>query len=205
MVWLYSVCAIVGGTLFLAQLVLSLCGLGGDQDVVTETDHDVGGDHGADHSVDHGDHSHHAFGLHGMFTFRAIVAGMMFFGLAGLAANQSQWGTLAALGTACGVGFVALAIVGILIETLFKMEAQGNVRIEQALGERADVYLTVPAKGGGTGKVQLTVQQRVMEYPAVTDGNVPLPTGMKVEVVDLVDGGTLKVAPLKELEGKSNA
>jgi hypothetical protein len=97
---------------------------------------------------------------------------------------------------AAGVGLAGLVVMGLLMRGLHKLEAEGTVRIQQALGEEAVVYLTIPGKRSGHGKVTVKVQNRLMEYAAVTD-NETIPTGTPVEVVDLIDEETLKVAPLR--------
>ncbi|MGD0091307.1 MAG: hypothetical protein ABSE73_15425 [Planctomycetota bacterium] len=191
--WLYNSCAIVGGTLFLCQLAMTLLGLGG-HDADAGADHDIGADHEAGHdsAAEHGQ----GFSLNSLLSVRALVAGVTFFGLAGRAAASGALSSAAVLAIAAGVGLAGLSLVGLLMGNLRKLEAEGTVHIEQALGEEAVVYLTIPARNSGPGKITVTVQNRLMEYPAVTDSPEALPTGTPVEVVDLVDGETLKVARL---------
>jgi hypothetical protein len=49
------------------------------------------------------------------------------------------------------------------------------------LGKTAQVYLTVPAKRSGTGKIQISVKGTVKEMAAVTDFET-IPTGALVKV-----------------------
>jgi membrane protein implicated in regulation of membrane protease activity len=184
---LYTLCAIAGGTLFVAQLALMLCGIGGDHDADAGADHDIS--HDTDHDQGHG------FGLHGMVSFRALVVGLTFFGLAGRVAASSELSALAVFLIAGGTGVVGLLLMALLMKGLWKLEDDGTAHIEQALGEEAVVYLTIPGKKSGQGKVTVKVQNRLMEYRAVTDYDA-IPTGATVEVVDLEDGETLKVALL---------
>jgi hypothetical protein len=54
------------------------------------------------------------------------------------------------------------------------------------------VYLRVPAAKAGTGKVHLMLQNRTVEYQAVTVG-AELPTGAPIRVVGVVNSDTVEV------------
>src|SRR5438270_10932131 len=192
----YLICAILGGTLMLCQFVLTLVGLGGH--------HDLGGDHtsdGGDVQHDLG-HYHHEPGHHEesswffkLLTFRTIVAALLFFGLAGLAASaRVTQGPLLPLAMAVAAGGAAMAVVAWVMQTLAKLQTDGSVRIERAVGAPATVYLTLPAQNSGAGKVHVKVQNRLMEYQAITSQHQELPTGANVVVVAVVSPSTLEVA-----------
>jgi hypothetical protein len=53
--------------------------------------------------------------------------------------------------------------------------------------------LPIPGKKGGIGKVTLNLQNRTVEYQAVT-ADKELPTGSKVVVVAVVSSDTVEVA-----------
>jgi membrane protein implicated in regulation of membrane protease activity len=197
---LYTLCAVLGGTLFLCQLAASLLGLGGDHD--TDACHDVSGDHDASHDAGHD--GGHGLCLHGLFNFRALVVGITFFGLTGRVAGANQLSGLAVFAIAAGAGLVALVSMALLMQALSKLQHDGTLRIQQALGEEGSVYLTIPANKSGLGKVMITVQGRLMELPAVSSQG-ELKAGTKVEVVDIVDSNTLVVAPVPMTEGERKA
>jgi len=85
---------------------------------------------------------------------------------------------------------------------LYSLNAEGNVHIERAVGLPASVYLRIPGKRSGTGKVTVKLQDRTMEYLAMTEGGA-LPTGAPVMVVGVIGPDTLEVAPAPE--GKENS
>src|SRR5262249_14552064 len=122
----YQLCAILGGTIFLGQFLLSLLGLAGDHEAaggaVAGGDHfDGGGDH--DHVSGHDDASsdtHHGGSVGHesttawfvrMLSLRTVVAGLTFFGLGGLAANASGAHPVGSLTIAACSGFAALYLV----------------------------------------------------------------------------------------------
>jgi membrane protein implicated in regulation of membrane protease activity len=184
---------LVGATLMLGVFVLSLLGIGKDHDA----------DHDSDHDHDHGhDHDHHGHGSHGSggganwflgwLTLRTLTAAGTFFGLAGLAALQGLDWTWS-LAVACAAAVAAVVLVGSLMKAMHKLKADGTVRIERTVGQPATVYLSIPAAKSGAGKVTVIVQNRTMEYRAVTAGS-ELPTGAKVKVTAIVGSDTLEVA-----------
>ena len=57
----------------------------------------------------------------------------------------------------------------------------------------------IPAHNQGPGKVQFTLQDRLVEYDAVTSGEA-LPTGTKIFIVSVVGSDTVAVAPIAETQ-----
>jgi hypothetical protein len=208
----FIVCAAVGGTVLVIQFLMGLIGLGGhmfDVDVPQDVGHDFGGDFHGDAGGDfHGDHAgggdgHAADGAdqaghHGsmhllrILSFRAIVAALAFFGLGGLAAQSSGADMPTVLVIAAGAGVAAMVAVYWMMRGLQELRADGTVRLQRALGQHGNVYLRVPANRSGSGKIQFNLQNRTMEYLAVTAGP-ELATGTKVVVVGVVNPTTLEV------------
>jgi hypothetical protein len=217
--YVFIVCAAVGGTILVIQFVMTLIGLGGhafDIDVSTDVGHDFGGlggdvhvdtggdfhaDSGGDVHVDHGgDTTEHAHPsghhgstwLFGVLSFRTIVAALAFFGLAGLAAQSADASTPNVMMISIGAGVAAMFAVYWMMRGLQACQAEGTVRLQRAVGQHGNVYLRIPANHSGSGKVQFNLQNRTMEYLAITSGP-ELPTGAKVVVVGVVNPTTLEV------------
>jgi hypothetical protein len=187
----YLVCAAVGGTLLLCQFLLGLFGLGS---------HDAG--HGFGHAdASHDGHDGHDAGHEGtsawylgLLTFRTVTSALIFFGLAGLAATAAEMHPVVALLVALAAGGGALYLVAFLMRTLYRLKADGTVRLERAVGTAGTVYLRVPGHHAGAGKVTLTLQNRTVEVQALT-GWDELPTGARVVVVAVVGPDTVEVSP----------
>lgn len=202
-------CAAAGGTVLVVQFVLSLVGIGGhafDIDVPHDIGHGFGGDFhadtGGDLHVDHpGDASthqseqpsqHDGLWLFKILSFRAVVAALAFFGLAGLAAESADASISTTLLVAIGSGAVAVAAVYWMMRGLQELRADGTVRIQRAPGRHGTVYLHVPGENSGSGKIQINLQNRTVEYSAVTSGP-ELRTGTKIVVLGVVNPTTLEV------------
>jgi len=76
-----------------------------------------------------------------------------------------------------------------------RLESDGSIVVERAVGTAGTVYLTVPPGESGVGRVQLALQGRTVELRAVTRERSPIPTGSPVVVVGIVDGDTVEVIP----------
>ncbi|HJT78526.1 MAG TPA: hypothetical protein VJ739_15080 [Gemmataceae bacterium] len=189
----YLVCFLIGGSLLACQVLLSLLGLSHVLDFGGHDVHDLGhAGHG--HT---GDHDHEASWFAELFTFRTLTAAATFFGLGGLTGyarfGPDAWWLTLAVAFAAGTG--ALLLVAFLMRSMGKLRADGTAHIERAVGESGTVYLTIPAARAGVGKVTVPVQNRTMEYKAVTP-DAELPTGAQVVVVGIVDSETVEVVPL---------
>jgi hypothetical protein len=180
---LFLVCAILGGTVLVLQLLLGLVGVGMDA-VDFHLDKD-------------GIHASDALNL---LSARSLAAALAFFGVGGLAALSLGFGSLVALPVGLALGSCAAVGTAALMRGLALMESDGAVRLDRALGESGTVYLSIPGNRAGAGKVLLTVQNRTVECQAVTslDG---LPTGTPVIVVDVLGPDTVEVAPVPTLGG----
>lgn len=191
---LFLICAIVGGTLWVCMFLLSLMGGGHDDVGGHDGSFDGHGDghHGGGHEVS--GHEGALAWLVGLVSLRSIIAGLTFFGLAGLAARYAKYSNLNSLAIAVAGGLAALVVVGLLMQMLGKLETQGNIRIDGAVGKIGSVYLTIPANKSGSGKVTLKLQNRLVQFLAVSAGG-ELPTGSQVVVVSVVSPDTVEVIP----------
>jgi hypothetical protein len=193
---LYLICAVAGGTLMVCQLVLTLVGVGGHHDFGGHDFHDAVG-----HDVPAGGHPESAGAVTswfvGLLTLRTVVAALTFFGLAGLAGSQAGLGQPLVVFLALVAGGSAMFLIATLTRLLLKLEAEGTVHIERAAGANGTVYLPIPAGKAGVGKVMLNLQNRTVEYRAVTAQH-ELTTGTKVVVIAVISDDTVEVIPMAD-------
>lgn len=91
------------------------------------------------------------------------------------------------------VGLLLVAAVMYMFKWLWGMQQSGNINLEKAApGCNGTAYLAIPAARGGEGKVQITINNAVREYAAVTDGAV-IPTGAAITVVKVLGPALLLV------------
>ncbi len=200
MQYVFIVSAILGGTVFLLQFLLALIGFGSEEldfadDVPDDLDLDVPDDIDIDHTgpIDHG-----STFLFGVISFRTVVAALTFFGLAGLASLSAGLGNALSAIIAVACGYLAMVGVHWIMQKLYSLRQDGSVRIRRSIGQSATVYIPIPPKRSGCGKVQIRMQGRIMEYAAMTSEPEKLSTGAKVVVVDVISPTTLEVEPIRE-------
>lgn len=203
--------ALIGGAVLAFQFVMMLLGLG-------HHGSDLSGAHGADFSGGHLDGSHlghadmsghgaaahdsfdsqiqhsHVPWFYEMLSLRTISAAATFFGLVGMTSHAYGLGGTTSFVLAGMAGFAAMYGVYWLFKQVYKLQNSGTENIRNAIGTEATVYLPIPAKRTGAGKVTFRLQNRLVEYLAVTEDESRLATGEKVVVVGVVNTGTVRVA-----------
>ena len=171
----YILCAAAGGTVLIIQTLLLLMGVG-DADVDIDTDVDA------------------AFSF---LSLRAVVAFITFFGLSGWWGSAKGWSNLKILSVAVASGLAIMLAVAWLLTIQTKLQSKGNLNLANAVGKTASVYLRIPGKSSGHGKITVKVQSRSVELKAFTKGE-EIPTGSTVRVLSQATPDTFEVVPLSE-------
>ena len=186
--------------IFVIQTVMTFLGaadIGGDFDINTDTD--LSGDvpdvdsGGAD--VD-GMSGHSGIGL---LSFRNLVNFCLGFGWTAvlLRSQIASSVVLFIVATLIGVGLVACVML--LFKWISGMQQSGNIDVfKSAVDCVGKVYLGIPAGRSGQGKVQITINNAVREYDAVTDGPA-LRTGTDIKVVEVLNASTLLVEEINSV------
>lgn len=179
---LFLYAAVLGGALFVAQLVLSAMGAG-------DADIDFGGHHAAPTGHTSADTAFKLLSLQGLSAFFAM------FGLTGLALSDgSGWpAPFALIGAAMG-GTLTTLVITRIFRAAKQLEGSGNLDMKNAVGAEATVYLRIaPDK---PGKVTVTVQGRSVEADAVCENSQGFETGTRVRVVRANPDGSLVIGKL---------
>ena len=171
-------CALISTVIMVIQFILSLCGMG-------DVDMDV--------DMSAGDGLDAATGMD-LFSIKNVVIFFVGFGWAGISFREiiPQDGLLILAALACGCFFVASFIM--IFKQLMKFEGNGAVNMSEAVGKKAEVYLRIPAKRNGKGKVQVSLNGVAREYDAVTNDDEMIPSGKIVDIIGSTGGGALLVS-----------
>lgn len=174
--------AIFTSTIFIIQMVMTFIGIG-DADA-GDADFDLGSD-ASDGTLDAG-------GTLQLFSVRNIVNFLLGAGWGGVCfasvTGNPYLLCLAALLTGCAF----VAVFAFVYRQMRRLEHDGTFRLDESVGQVADVYLRIPARRSGEGRIQYSFQGSVQELPAVTDGEL-IPSGAKVRIVEIVGDHTLLV------------
>ncbi len=128
-----------------------------------------------------------------LFTFQGIITFLCVFAWAGILTYMG----CGLIPVALIVGFIlgAAAMYGVakLIQLLSRLAESGNIVAKKYLGETGTVYIPIPANGNGTGKVNIALGERYVEFDAITEEPVDLKSGEAVRVTDVRSETTLVV------------
>lgn len=186
---IFTIPAIAGSFFFVARLVLMLFGAAGGEDMGGEA-FDAGHDLDAVH--DHHGDSTHAFKV---LSLQSIAGFVMGFGWGGLGAYRGmEWPVTTSLLCAIAGGVLIVWLLTNLLKSMSLLHASGNISIDSAIGCVGSVYVGIPAKGAGRGKVRLVVDGRSRIYNAVSGGD-ELQRGARVKVVMVNRDNTVTVGP----------
>ena len=196
-------CAAIPMTVvMILQFVLMIIGIGVDGD--TDTDFDDGViDTGAETSPPESGSDGKA-SVFKIFTIRGIVAFFALGGWAGLAALAAGLHPIWAIQISLFAGVCALLLAAVVIRLALRMQTSGNLNLNNAVSQIADVYIRIPSGRSEKGKVTLLLQERFVELDAVTDNETDLLPESKVEVVAVVNGDCLVVSPVTEEPGNKS-
>jgi hypothetical protein len=90
-------------------------------------------------------------------------------------------------------GLLMMGLMALLFYLMMKSGADGTMKIINAMGQSGEVYLTIPPKRGGLGKIQVNVSGSLRTLEAMTDDQESLPTGKFIKVVDVLNDNVLLV------------
>ncbi|MBQ1623359.1 MAG: hypothetical protein IIT92_08500 [Bacteroidales bacterium] len=176
--------------IFIIQSIMTFIGAdAGDGGI--DTDFDTGFDsETADATVDGGTN---------LYTFRNLVNFCLGFGWSAILLQERIQSVPWLIIVSVLVGVALVALVMYLFKWLSSMQQSGNINLfKAAVGCNGSVYLTIPGQRAGEGKVQLSINNSVREYSAVTDGDT-LRTGAQIRVVEVLSPDTVLVEPLESI------
>lgn len=176
--------SIVFSVLFCIQFIFSLIGIDADADM--EISGDIEAD--ADYSLD-ADFT--------VFSTRSIIAFFTFFGWTGVLSINAGASLMTTLIASSVSGFLAMVLVGFLMWQFSRLNQDGNIDINDALFQTGEVYLRIPSKDKGQGKVHINIQGSLKEVDAITEGTEAIPTGSFIRVVEVLDDRLLVVNQVK--------
>ncbi|MFN0007969.1 MAG: hypothetical protein ACKVXR_08685 [Planctomycetota bacterium] len=184
----YLTCAAAGGAVLVIQTLMLIFGGG---------DHDAGGG-GSDHpEIGHsgsGEHDGHDGALN-LLSIRSVAAFLTFFGLAGWGGTNAGWSPFLTIGVSVLSGALMLLAVAWLFSLQHRLYSEGNLDPGNAVGKTARVYLRIPARNSGKGKITVSIQGRTHEFAASTAG-AEIPSGAEVKVARQITQDTFEVEAL---------
>lgn len=128
-----------------------------------------------------------------LYTFRNLINFLLGFGWSAILLKGSITSVPVLLIVSVVIGVALVIAVMYLFKWLAGMQQSGNINVSKsAVGCSGKVYIPIPASRSGEGKVQISINNSVREYTAITDGEY-LKTGTPIKVIEVIDSNTLLV------------
>lgn len=175
MLKIYWALALPFTIIFVLQVILSFFG-GDTMDDVPDAE--VSADHGVGFQF---------------FTLKNFIGFFTIFGWAGIAMIESGASNGSSLFVATLAGTLMMFMMAGMFYLLMKAQHDGTMKIEKAVGQTGEVYLTIQSKRGGLGKVQVKVMGALRTLDALTDDDTDIQTGKIVRVSNVVNDNILLV------------
>lgn len=176
----YWIIAAIASTIFVFVLITTFLvgdtdGIDGDVDAEIENDTGIGFQ---------------------FFTFKNLVAFFTIFSWAGISCINAGFGKGVTILISVLAGLVMMFVMATLIYYINKLVSSGTLKLENAIGNVGEVYLTIGANRSKIGKVHINVQGALRELEALADSDESLKTGTVVKVIDITGTGILIVQPI---------
>ena len=202
--------AIPATLVLVIQFILSVVGLTGDSDVDVgdadgdvdfdgdmdfdsdidfdgEVDADFDGDVGSDTDADFGNMDFR------FVSFRTIIAFLTVFPWTGIVLLGNGMSIPITIFLAVIAGLAAMFVIGYLFYITARLQSSGNIDYKNAIGHTAEVYIPIVKENNYKGKVQVIIQDRLVEAVAISKDSKKHSTGEMVEVVGIIGLSTLVV------------
>lgn len=168
----------LGATIFFVlQSVFTFLGVGDDFELDADFDADLDLDMGALDGLSMTFH---------LFTIRGIISFFMIFGWSGFLLTNAGYGDLMTLLISLGTGTIMLVLVALVYYFFKSIEQSGNMILKEAIGKQGSVYIPIPKKNEGLGKVQIIVGNSLRTLDAISTKD-PIKTGTQVKVVSIIN------------------
>ncbi|PLX08783.1 MAG: hypothetical protein C0596_05640 [Marinilabiliales bacterium] len=168
---IYWAIALPFSAVFIIQLLMTLIGGGGDGDI------DATGDADFDVDADAG------IGFQ-FITLKNFIAFFTIFGWTGIACLDGGLSKGMTIFLSIVAGMLMMLLMATLFYLIGRLTESGTMKMDNAIGKTATVYIRIPAAKSGTGKVQVNIQG-LRTLDAMTSNNEDIKSGSLVKIVSI--------------------
>ncbi|RYU95526.1 NfeD family protein [Emticicia agri] len=167
--------AIPASLIFLIQTIMTFAGVDAADGLEADFDGDLG-------------NSHEPFQL---FSFRNLINFLLGFSWAGISFYKLIGNQFVLTVVAFLIGVAFVAVFFFIIQQIGKLSEDNSFRISNTVNQVGSVYLSIPERKSGKGKVQVSVKGAFYELDAITE-NGRIKTNEIVRVIG-IENNTLVV------------
>lgn len=171
--------AIPSSLIFLVQTIMTFIGADATDGLDADFDSDLEGTQGAFQ----------------FFSFRNFIHFMLGFGWTGISFYDIIENKTLLVGIALLAGIAFVAMFFLIISQIKRLAEDNTFQIKETLGKTGEVYLTIPEKKSGIGKVQISIKGSFKELRAITESET-LKSGTLVKIKSVDSDNILVVEKL---------
>jgi membrane protein implicated in regulation of membrane protease activity len=120
-----------------------------------------------------------------LFTFRNLINFLLGFSWAGIAFSGIIDSRILLMTVAFVTGAIFIAIFFVIMKQLMKLAEDNSFKINETLHQIAEVYIPIPERKKGKGKIAISVRGAMHEIDAVTEDESRISSGTNVRVVKI--------------------
>ncbi|RKR15055.1 hypothetical protein CLV91_1137 [Maribacter vaceletii] len=178
----YWVIAGISSVIFIILLIMTL--IGGDADGIDgDVDAEIDGDTGIGFQF---------------LSFKNLMGFLTIFGWSGISCLDAGLSKSLTITISIFCGLLMMFAMASIFYYLGKLQSSGTLKLNNALNQIGEVYLTVGNKRSKIGKVSITVQGSLRELEALTEEDRDLVQGDVVNVKEVTKNGILIVELLNK-------
>lgn len=127
-----------------------------------------------------------------LFSLRNLINFLLGFGWTGISFYDSISNKTVLILISLLVGILFVIVFFVVIKQIQKLAENNSFKIQNTLDKTAEVYLTIPAKKSGKGKILVSVNGSFHELDAITEKD-EIKSGLIVKIVKIESGNLLVV------------
>jgi hypothetical protein len=131
-------------------------------------------------------------------TVKNLIGFFTVFGWSGLSCLDAGLDTNTTVLVSSLSGLAMMVAMAAVFYFMSKLSHSGTMKMERAVGAVGEVYITIPGKRNGMGKVQVRMQGALRELEAMTDEESEIRTGKMVSVEKIIGEEILLVKSLNK-------
>jgi len=162
----YWMMAIASSTLLLIQLIIASIS-GFDFHTGDVGHHDISGGH---------------FQL---LTVRNLVGFFAIMSWSGIAFNHASFPIWLTILLSILIGIIMMVVMALLFFVMIKLENDGTIDMQNAVGRTAIVYLTIPAARKSYGIIRVNMQEKMFDINAITDDSKDIENNSAVHIKEI--------------------
>lgn len=127
-----------------------------------------------------------------LFSLRNLINFLLGFSWTGISFYSTISNKTLLIFVALAVGLLFIYLFFIIIKQVRKLEEDSSFQFSQTLNKTAEVYLAIPEKKQGKGKILISINGSMRELDAMTEGE-RIPSNAVVKIVKIENGDILIV------------